>query len=202
MTSQNSNPDFFQPFRLADVLIIPQLNEIHCSGRVCRVERQVMLLLVHLAQNVDRAVTREALFEALWSDSCSGDEAITQAVSKLRKALGDKPGKGALLQTVRKVGYRLNGPVLTATGQAPHSSAEKMPVKPRKRVWKWVVAAGIAWVMLTHGIHFENSEGHPSRVRAVRMIIPDEGEIRFDRGTVIFPMSDSLESGQTVWRSE
>jgi|GEM_PF-1899116 len=202
MTSQNTNIDVFQPFRLAEALIIPQLNEIHRAGRICRVERQVMLLLVHLAENVGQAVTRDALFAALWADSCSGDEAITQAVSKLRKALGDKPGKGAIVQTVRKVGYRLNGPILSAIGQSTETRAD-VPVTLRRANWKWVAAAALAWVTLVHGgVRVEQSSGHPSKVHAVRMIIPDEGSIRFERGSVVFPSADSLSSPDMVWHTD
>jgi len=72
-----------------------------------------MRLLLHLCEHVDQTCSRDGIMESVWPDSEPNEETLTQAVSKLRKALGDS--NRSLIRTVRKVGYRLNGPVTTAS---------------------------------------------------------------------------------------
>lgn len=68
-----------------------------------------MELLLYLGDHVDQTCTREDIMATVWSDTMPNEEALTQGISKLRKALGDT--ERSLLETVRKVGYRLNGPL-------------------------------------------------------------------------------------------
>ena len=128
-----------QPFAVARATVKPQLNEIHQGGHVYRVERQVMLLMIHLAERVDSVVTRQELFSALWGDSPSGDEALTQTISKLRKALGKDASGVSPIQTIRKVGYRLGGPVHFVTKEDRARTAA-----PRKASrWKYAAIAAV-----------------------------------------------------------
>ena len=56
-------------------------------------------------------VSREALLAEVWPGVVVGDDALTQVVIKLRKALGDAPESPAYIQTIPKRGYRLVAPV-------------------------------------------------------------------------------------------
>ena len=51
-------------------------------------------------------VGKDELFSALWPDVAVTDNALTQAVSELRQALGDDPSKPTYIQTVARRGYR------------------------------------------------------------------------------------------------
>lgn len=51
------------------------------------------------------------MFSALWPDVAVTDNALTQAVSELRQALGDDPSKPTYIQTVARRGYRFIAPV-------------------------------------------------------------------------------------------
>ena len=66
-----------------------------------------MKLLLFLAEHAGETCTREEIMASVWPGSLPNEEALTQGISKLRKALGD--GNRQLLETIRKVGYRLNG---------------------------------------------------------------------------------------------
>jgi len=89
-------------FRLADSIVKPQLNLIQRGHEFIQVERQVMLVLLFLSERVDQVVTREEILSALWSDSFSNDEALTQAVSKLRRSLGDSPTRSSAEKAITK----------------------------------------------------------------------------------------------------
>ncbi len=64
-----------------------------------------LALLVHLVQHRDRVVTREELLRDVWGGVHVCESAVMQAVSGLRRALGDDPRRQAFVQTVRGRGY-------------------------------------------------------------------------------------------------
>lgn len=72
-----------------------------------RIEPRVMALLVTLARQPREVLSRQELLETAWADVIVGDEALTMAVSKLRRALGKRRDGGDFLETVPRVGYRL-----------------------------------------------------------------------------------------------
>ncbi|MES9913699.1 MAG: winged helix-turn-helix domain-containing protein, partial [Candidatus Sedimenticola sp. 4PFRAG1] len=78
----------------------------------------VMALLVYLAENAGKTVSREELFDALWPGVVVSDDTLTQAVIKLRKALGDSAKNARYIQTVPKRGYRLCTEVRLRQGAA------------------------------------------------------------------------------------
>jgi DNA-binding winged helix-turn-helix (wHTH) protein len=63
-------------------------------------------LLACLAADPSRLVTRDELFERLWSGVAVTDNALTQLVSELRQTLGDSSGDPQYVQTVARRGYR------------------------------------------------------------------------------------------------
>jgi DNA-binding winged helix-turn-helix (wHTH) protein len=68
-------------------------------------------LLLHLLDNAGQLVTKEALLDALWPEANVTDNALTQAVSELRQALGDDASAPQFIKTVARRGYRFVAPV-------------------------------------------------------------------------------------------
>jgi len=102
------------PFWIGDNLVEPSLNQITSGGRTQHIEHQVMRILIFLAAHPDQPLSRDAILKSIWAETAPNDEGLTQAICKLRKALGDRPGEGNVIQTIRKVGYRLVAPVSRA----------------------------------------------------------------------------------------
>jgi len=113
-------------FWIGPAAVEPSLNQIRPNGRVHKVEPRVMRVLLCLAARPGEVLTREALLDAVWSDSFPNDEGLTQAVCKLRKAFGDRATRSTVIETIPKVGYRLVAPVsaqpVSSNGQAKISS--------------------------------------------------------------------------------
>ena len=63
-------------------------------------------LLLFLVERPSALVTKEDLVRALWPDVAVTDNALSQAVSELRQALGDDPAKPTYIQTIARRGYR------------------------------------------------------------------------------------------------
>src|SRR5688500_5875599 len=81
---------------------------------------KIIDLLLFLAARPSVLVSKDELFNALWPDVAVTDNALTQAVSELRQALGDDPGKPKYVQTVARRGCRVVATV--ASGASPPPS--------------------------------------------------------------------------------
>ncbi|MGE0715557.1 MAG: winged helix-turn-helix domain-containing protein [Alphaproteobacteria bacterium] len=78
-------------------------------------------LLSHLVQRPGRLHRREELLEALWPDVIVTDDSLTQCVSDLRRALGDRAAH--VLRTLPRRGYVLVAEVQRGNAVAPLPSA-------------------------------------------------------------------------------
>lgn len=94
-------------------------NELTRKGETVRVEPKAMDVLVLLARHAGRVVSREELLAAIWPGVVVGDEALTQAIIKLRRALGDDSRAPRYIETIPKRGYRLVAPVSNGNRGAP-----------------------------------------------------------------------------------
>ena len=54
-------------------------------------------------------MTKEEFHEVVWPGLVPGDKALTNAIGKLRSAVGDE--NQSVIETIYKVGYRLVAPV-------------------------------------------------------------------------------------------
>ncbi len=81
-----------------------------CGGKELPLQRRELDLLVHLARNAGRALTREALLDAVWGVDFDGsDRAVDICVTRVRAKLAEA-GAVAAIRTVRGTGYRLEVP--------------------------------------------------------------------------------------------
>jgi DNA-binding winged helix-turn-helix (wHTH) protein/TolB-like protein/Tfp pilus assembly protein PilF len=96
----------------------PEINELRRGDVAVRIEPKAMDVLMMLADRVGRVVTHEELFLAVWAGVIVGDEALTQTINKLRKALGDNARSPSYIETIAKRAYRLIAPVRQRAGVA------------------------------------------------------------------------------------
>lgn len=97
-----------------------------------RVEPKVAEVLVYLAGRAGQVVSREELLSAVWPGVVVGDDALTQAVIKLRKALGDDARRPVYIETLAKRGYRLIAPVSSASPEAEATRVARPRSAPRE----------------------------------------------------------------------
>ena len=74
-------------------------------------------LLLVLAENPGRLLTKEQLLQAIWSDTAVEESNLSYHVFAIRKALGDTAENG-LITTVPKSGYRFTMAVTHSNGRA------------------------------------------------------------------------------------
>jgi DNA-binding winged helix-turn-helix (wHTH) protein/Flp pilus assembly protein TadD len=92
-----------------------------CGNQLLELTPKLLDLLLHLLDHAGALVTKEELLDALWPGANVTDNALTQAVSELRRALGDDAGTPQFIKTVARRGYRFIAPVerLAASASAP-----------------------------------------------------------------------------------
>jgi DNA-binding winged helix-turn-helix (wHTH) protein/tetratricopeptide (TPR) repeat protein len=109
-------------FRVGDWTADATSNELSRDGRRRRVEPKVMRVLGLLSARAPEVVARDELLDDVWHGTVVGDEALTQSIIKLRRALGDDARAPTYVETIPKGGYRLIAPVdmgLVDTGDVP-----------------------------------------------------------------------------------
>src|SRR6202521_6194564 len=68
-------------------------------------------VLLFLAQNPNRLVTKEELLQAVWGDTFVEEGNLTQYIYHLRKALGDNSEDARLIVTIARKGYQFTADV-------------------------------------------------------------------------------------------
>ena len=142
------------------------------SGEAMMLEPRIGDLLLRLVR-ADGPVTREALLDDIWGDLGS-DEALTQAISKLRRALNDTKRPHQIIQTVPKQGYRLG--VKASMGRSEALTTSLQPVAGRvgafvrrNRVFLGGFLAGVVFSIVMAAIFVLFNPG----VRELEVICPE-----------------------------
>ena len=66
-------------------------------------------MLIYLAHNQGRIVTKKQIYEAVWQEAYIYDDSnIMAIISRLRKKLEPDSGNLKYIQTVKGIGYRFN----------------------------------------------------------------------------------------------
>ena len=79
-------------------------------GKPVQASPKVLDLLRYLLERPSTLVTKEELFRTLWPDVIVSDNALTQAVSELRQALGDNPSDPKYISNRLTARVSLRGP--------------------------------------------------------------------------------------------
>lgn len=118
------------PAAAADELLVgewildAERNELRRGSESVHLEPKAIEVLRQLALRPGRVVGREELLALVWPGVVVGDDALTQAIIKLRKALGDDAQNPRYIETIPKRGYRLVATAESqAAGQAGHGPA-------------------------------------------------------------------------------
>ncbi len=81
-------------------------------------EPRAMDVLLFLCKQNGAVVSSEAILEACWGSSLSGDNPVHKTIAQLRRALGDDSKTPRYIETIRKRGYRA-----VATVREDHAAA-------------------------------------------------------------------------------
>ncbi|HEX3365234.1 winged helix-turn-helix domain-containing protein [Phenylobacterium sp.] len=131
-------------FSLGAMVVVPSACLVRSGEAAEHVEPRVMQVLILLARNAGRTVTRDQLIDACWGGRIVSDDAVNRVLAQVR-ALGRslKP-EPFTLETVPKVGFRLIAADAAARSPASGTAPPRDPSR-RRRV---LIAAGLALALL------------------------------------------------------
>jgi TolB-like protein/DNA-binding winged helix-turn-helix (wHTH) protein len=141
-------------FRVGAWSVDPKSGQIARDGERLRVDDRSMRLLVCLAEHAGRTVTIDQLLDEVWAGTVVSQDSVYQAVTSLRRLLGDNRREPAYIATVPRQGYRLVASVATEVGPATSSRAASPPSRRRLGLLAGcaaAVAVALGFVVLSHG---------------------------------------------------
>lgn len=118
-------------YRFGQFVLDPQRRTLSCNESVVPLTPKAFDVLLFLAQNPNRLITKDELLKAVWGDTFVEEGNLTQYISHLRKALADNSEDSRLIVTISGKGYQFTAGVVfaqgaevmkKAAGQAPPSS--------------------------------------------------------------------------------
>ncbi len=115
--------------------------ELRCADAVIDIEPQVFDLVVFMAVNPQRLITRDELIQAVWNGRIVSDATIDGRIASARKAIGDDGRQQRIIKTVPRRGFRfladvqhkasgliLKGDALPPSGRGGAKSESSGPV--------------------------------------------------------------------------
>jgi len=107
-----------------DFVLDAGLYELRRSGRVVKLERIPMDILLLLVSERGRLVSRQEIAGKVWGEGIhlDADNSINGAIRKIRQGLKDDPEQPRFIQTVPGRGYRFIAPVATEEPKTVNSA--------------------------------------------------------------------------------
>ena len=126
--------------RLGEATVRPDTGEVRSRNGVSHLEPKSMAVLLYLIERHKEVISREELLDAVWPGIHVGDDSLTAAIIKIRRALGDDARDPSHIETIPKRGYRLISPLCDSDSDDPSTYA--VVTKPKVAVsGKWLLPA-------------------------------------------------------------
>ena len=139
--------------------------ELRRAGNLVPVQRKVFDLLLYLIENRQRAVGKDELQDAVWPGTIVTETALTRAIMKARRAIGDDAVRQDAIKTIHGHGYRFLAELTESLSrevksEEPAESHSLWQELRRRRVLRVGGAyAAVAWLLAQGGdIAFEAFE--------------------------------------------
>lgn len=124
---------------------------LRAHGQEVHLKPKTFRILLHLIVHHDRLVAKEEIMDLFWKDTAVTDDALTQCIGELRRALGDNSRNPTYLKTVPRMGYRFVGSVVELEAAPAQRVEIEVPqsLDNRKRRPVWLAAAAILMAALS-----------------------------------------------------
>ena len=120
--------------RFADYELDTSLFELRQAGEQIAIEPQVFDLLVFLARNSNRTVTKEEIFSEIWGNRIVSDAALSSQIKAARKALGDDGATQRMIRTIHGRGFRFIAEVEGAEPIVSESEPHETPAEALREI--------------------------------------------------------------------
>jgi transcriptional activator of cad operon len=133
---------------IGDWQVDPASGEISRQGRIARLDVRAMRLLLCLANRPNEVVSIDDLIDQVWAGTVVSSDSVYQAVTSLRRQLGDDAKQPSYIETVPRLGYRMVAkvrPLQSSAGAAqPASQTSQTETSPLATPGPSRIRAGLA----------------------------------------------------------
>lgn len=146
-------------FRLGDLQVNPQAGDVTGPGGRVQLDPKVMGVFAMLAEHAGQVVSREDLHARLWPNVVVTDDALSRCLYDLRRQLATAGGSDAhraLVETLPKRGYRLNGAVQALEAPGPAAPSRALP---SGRPWLWAAGVAASVILVAGVLSMRDHEG-------------------------------------------
>ncbi len=98
--------------RFGDCVFDPKTRQLFRAGRPVHLSPKAYGLLELLLERAPRVASKQEIQDVLWPRTFVAESSLTNVVSELRAAVGDRARKPAFLRTVHGFGYAFSGKVI------------------------------------------------------------------------------------------
>lgn len=134
-----------QGFWLGPLRIDLRTGTVTGDGPPAHLPSRAVEVLLRLAHDPGELVTRAELLDAVWGEGQGSEEALSHAVSELRRGLGEDAARPRFVQTVPRRGYRLLvDPRLDAAAELGAPGSLEIPF------WKELMKRGVVQAAAAH----------------------------------------------------
>src|ERR1700685_2979832 len=134
--------------QIGEWVVHPALDSISRGTETQKLEPRAMRLLMCLANSAGEVVSVDRLLTEVWAGVVVGSASVYEAVSQLRKILGDIDPQPSYIATVPRKGYRLIAPVRRATAPPDTPQPRAMPRRTVALRRVWVIAGAVVGLAL------------------------------------------------------
>jgi pimeloyl-ACP methyl ester carboxylesterase/DNA-binding winged helix-turn-helix (wHTH) protein len=106
-------------FHFGEYVLDIARRELRSGTALVAVEPQVFDLLVYLARNRDRVVSKDDLLAGVWNGRIVSESTLTSRINAARKAIGDSGEQQSLIRTIARKGFRFVGAVSEEVPTSP-----------------------------------------------------------------------------------
>lgn len=135
--------------------------ELRQCGAAIAIEPQVMSLLLFLAANRDRLVTRDEIIDAVWGGRCISDAAVSSRIKTARRLVGDSGSAQRVIRTIHGRGFRF---VADVDEVASITAAATVCHEPPIETARPSIAVLPLWVVGDAGSHAILAEALPHEI--------------------------------------
>ncbi len=149
-------------YKIKNFEINSELREIYLSGDKLNIEPKVYDLILFLIENPNRAISKDQLQDAVWSNLEVSETAITRAIMKARKVLNDGENNQSYIQTVHGHGYKFLADIKISSTETniQDSIVDKkpLPLWKKNKVGLGAIVLAILFSFIGVGILFKTNE--------------------------------------------
>ncbi|MEM8814396.1 MAG: tetratricopeptide repeat protein [Pseudomonadota bacterium] len=153
MPSQANQHSPAKRYRFGDCELDLDTRRFTRAGEPVTLQPRVFDLLVFLIEQRHRAVDKNAIQDAVWRPMIVSETALTRAIMKARRAVGDDAGQQAIIRTVHGHGYQFVAQLAeSATGSAPVGTGKIEAASPGL-LWRlrWPLLAAVVVLSVAVG---------------------------------------------------